>query len=43
MEIAFAPSFKKSFRKRITLVPAFELIFWDEIALFMENPFNPKL
>lgn len=43
MEIAFAPSFKKSFRKRIALAPAFELIFWNEVALFIENPFNPKL
>ena len=43
MEISFAKPFSKAFRKKSTLRPEFELLFWNKIAIFIKNPFDPML
>ena len=43
MEIAFAQSFQKAFRKRSALSPELEPLFWDKVKLFIRDPFDPAL
>jgi len=43
IEIAFEPSFKKMFKKRIKLRADTEAKFWKMLELFMANPFDERL
>jgi mRNA-degrading endonuclease YafQ of YafQ-DinJ toxin-antitoxin module len=43
MKIAFAQSFTKAFRKRNTLDPALESLFWSKVERFIRDPFDPVL
>ncbi|TCD04199.1 type II toxin-antitoxin system mRNA interferase toxin, RelE/StbE family [Pedobacter frigidisoli] len=42
MEVAFSDSFKKAFKERIQNKSA-EIVFWDKLNLFIEDPFSSKL
>jgi len=43
MDIAFSSSFKRAFKKRIKNKKEIENLFWDSIALFIQDPFHPSL
>ena len=42
MDVAFSTSFKKSFKKRIKSSDL-EPLFWEQLRLFIENPFDINL
>jgi addiction module RelE/StbE family toxin len=42
MEVSFSNSFKKAFRKRIQGTGN-EVLFWDVLNLFINNPFDDRL
>ena len=42
MEISFSSSFKRVFRKRIK-GSSLEDIFWKQLAIFIDEPFNVQL
>jgi len=43
MDIAFSSSFKRAFKKRIKNKKEIEELFWESIALFIQDPFHPLL
>ncbi len=43
IEIAFSPSFKKAFRKKIKGQPDLETKFWQRAEIFIQNPFDERL
>jgi len=43
MDIAFSSSFKRAFKKRIKIKKEIEELFWESIALFIQDPFHPLL
>jgi len=43
IEIAFSSSFKRAFKKRVPGHPASETRFWERVAIFQNNPFDPRL
>ncbi len=42
MEVSFSTSFKKAFRKRIKN-SSLESIFWKQLAVFINEPFDTQL
>jgi mRNA-degrading endonuclease YafQ of YafQ-DinJ toxin-antitoxin module len=42
-EIAFASSFKRSYRKRLRDAGQGEEHFWEKLDWFIKNPFDPRL
>jgi addiction module RelE/StbE family toxin len=42
MEITFSSSFKKAFRKNIHS-SEIELLFWEKLSIFINNPFDSQL
>lgn len=42
IEVSFSTTFKKAFKKRISITSDEEL-FWEKLDLFIDNPFNPSL
>lgn len=42
-EIAFSSSFKRGFEKRVQGHPASEARFWERVAIFQNDPFDPRL
>jgi len=43
IEIAFSPSFKRAFRKKIRGQPYLQTKFWQKVEIFKENPFDGRL
>ncbi len=43
MEVAFADSFKKAYRKRIKGKSVIENQYWQKLELFIADPFSPVL
>jgi addiction module RelE/StbE family toxin len=43
MEVSFSKSFKRSFKKRIKGNANLEARFWEKVALFTNDPFEPSL
>jgi mRNA-degrading endonuclease YafQ of YafQ-DinJ toxin-antitoxin module len=43
IEIAFSSSFKRAFKKRVQGHPASETRFWERVAIFKNDPFDPRL
>jgi mRNA-degrading endonuclease YafQ of YafQ-DinJ toxin-antitoxin module len=43
VEVSFASSFGKSFRKTIASHPEIELTFWQKLEIFIANPFDSTL
>jgi len=42
-EIAFSRSFQKAFKRKVRNEPTLEKRFWERVAIFKENPYDPKL
>lgn len=43
IEIAFSGSFRRAFNKRVQGDVALEARFWERVALFQNDPFDPQL
>ena len=43
IEVAFSPSFKRSFKKSVAGDASLEAKFWKRVELFKNNPFDSKL
>lgn len=43
MEISFAQSFKRAFKRKIKTRKEIEDLFWEAVSIFTENPFHPSL
>lgn len=43
MEIEFSRSFKRAFRKQTKKHAQLEASFWEQLELFIENPFHSAL
>jgi len=43
IEVAFSPSFKRAFKKRITKKKTLEEKFWGKVELFINDPFDRSL
>ena len=43
IEIAFSSSFKRAFRKRVQGKVGLEARFWERVAIFQNNPFDPRI
>lgn len=43
IEIAFSSSFKRAFKKRVRGHPVSETRFWEKVAIFKNDPFDPRL
>jgi mRNA-degrading endonuclease YafQ of YafQ-DinJ toxin-antitoxin module len=43
IEVAFASSFQRAYRKRIQGTGAREDRFWERLGWFVNNPFDPRL
>jgi addiction module RelE/StbE family toxin len=43
IEIAYSSSFKKAFRKRVRSNTELEGRFWERLAIFQNQPFDPRL
>ena len=42
-EIAFSKSFRKALKRKIRDNPALEERFWERVAIFRNNPHDPRL
>ncbi len=42
-QVAFSSSFKRAFKKRIANDPGLEKEFWRRTAVFISDPFDPRL
>jgi addiction module RelE/StbE family toxin len=42
MEVSFSDSFKKNFKKRIQASES-EVLFWQKLELFIQNPYDVRL
>jgi mRNA-degrading endonuclease YafQ of YafQ-DinJ toxin-antitoxin module len=42
-EIAFSKSFHKAFRRKVRNQPPLEERFWERVAIFRDNPYDPRL
>jgi addiction module RelE/StbE family toxin len=42
MEVSFSDSFKRVYKKRIKSTEV-EVLFWDRLEIFINDPFDPKL
>ena len=43
IEISFSTSFRKAFKRKVRGNPTLEERFWERIAIFKNNPFDPRL
>ena len=43
IRVAFASSFKRTFRKRIQGNKAREELFWQKLEIFLKDPFDQRL
>lgn len=42
-EIALSSSFRKAFKRAVRGKPDVEKRFWERVAIFQENPLDPRL
>ena len=43
IEITFSPSFKRSFKKRLSKQPEMQERFWKKVEVFTKDPFDNQL
>jgi mRNA-degrading endonuclease YafQ of YafQ-DinJ toxin-antitoxin module len=42
-EISLSSSFRKAFKKKVRDNPTLEKRFWERVAVFKDDPFDPRL
>ena len=42
-EIGFSKPFRKAFKRKVRNNPSLENRFWERVAIFKDDPFDPRL